>query len=259
MRAEPLLSYATLFGFLFTLARISSVFAFLPLAAFKATPDTAKIILALAFTLLLFPQWKAPVSAQSGIGALVVGISGEIVLGLAIGVALAVVLEIFQMAAQIVSLQAGFGFASMIDPNSGSDSTVLIVLAQLTAGLLFFATGSDRLLVRALSDTLRLYPPDSFSIHRGWAEAMIRFSAGIFVSGLRLAAPIVALLLLADAAMAVLGRIQAQIHLIGLTIPIKLAVALLLISMTLPFQPRFFEGAMSGCIRLIEGLVRSGR
>ncbi|MDE3197503.1 MAG: flagellar biosynthetic protein FliR [Acidobacteriota bacterium] len=253
-----MISYATLFGFLFTLVRISCVFAFLPLGAFRAAPDAAKIALALTFTLLLFPEWKAPAGAQAGIGALAAGISGEAVLGMAIGVALSVVLEAFQMAAQIVSLQAGFGFASTFDPASGADSTVLLVLAQLTAGLLFFATGSDRLLVRALADSLKLAPPDSFSIQRGWAEATIRFSAGIFVSGLRLAAPIVALLLLADAAMAVLGRIQSQIQLIGLTIPVKLAVALLLIAMTLPFQPRFFESTMSSCIRLIEGMLRGG-
>ena len=59
MGADSLFSYPTLFGFLFTLARISGVFAFLPLAAFRAASDAAKIVLALAFTLLLWRQWKA--------------------------------------------------------------------------------------------------------------------------------------------------------------------------------------------------------
>ena len=46
MGAESLFSYATLFGFLFALARISGVFAFLPLAVFRAAPETARIVLA---------------------------------------------------------------------------------------------------------------------------------------------------------------------------------------------------------------------
>ena len=256
MHAEGLFSYATLLGFLYTLARISCVFAFLPIAAFKGAPEAAKIVLSLAFTLILWPQWKAPVSADASMGRIVVGLAGEAGLGFAIGLALAIVLEVFQVAAQVVSLQAGFGFASTIDPNSGADSTVLLTLAQLTAGLLFFATGADRMLVRALADSLRLCPPESFALKRSWAEALIQFAAAIFTNGLRLAAPIVALLLLADGALAVLGRVQSQIHLISLTMPVKLCAAMLLSALTLVYQPRFFEDMMTQSIRLIEGILR---
>ena len=178
-------------------------------------------------------------------------------MGVTIGLALAIVMEVFQVAAQVVSLQAGFGFASTIDPTTNADSTVLLTLAQITAGLLFFATGSDRLLIRALADSIRLCPPGSISMNRGWAEAMIKFSGTIFSSGLRLAAPIVALLLLADAALAVLGRVQVQIHLVSLTMPVKLGVAMLMIASTLVFQPQFFETTMTSCIRLMEAIFRS--
>jgi flagellar biosynthetic protein FliR len=257
MHAEPLFSYATLFGFLFTLARVSCMFALLPLAAFKSAPESAKIVLSLALTLILFPEWKTPVSVDASVGRLVVGIAGEAAMGVTIGLALAIVMEVFQVAAQVVSLQAGFGFASTIDPTTNADSTVLLTLAQITAGLLFFATGSDRLLIRALADSIRLCPPGSISMNRGWAEAMIKFSGTIFSSGLRLAAPIVALLLLADAALAVLGRVQVQIHLVSLTMPVKLGVAMLMIASTLVFQPQFFETTMTSCIRLMEAIFRS--
>jgi flagellar biosynthetic protein FliR len=259
MHIDSLFTYATLFGFLFTLARISCVFAFLPLAAFRAAPESAKIVLALAFTVILWPEWKGPVSSDVSIGRIVVGVAGEAALGLAIGLSLAIVLEVFQMAAQVVSLQAGFGFASTIDPSSGADSTVLLTLSQIAAGLFFFATGADRMLVKALADSLRLCPPESFAINRGWGEALVRFAASIFTSGLRLAAPVIALLLLADGALAVLGRIQNQIHLVSLTMPLKLGAAMLLVASTLTFQPRFFESTMGNAIRLIEGMIRSGR
>jgi flagellar biosynthetic protein FliR len=134
---------------------------------------------------------------------------------------------------------------------------VLLTLAQITAGLLFFATGADRLLVRALADSMRLAPPESFAINRGWAEAMVRFAATIFGSGLRLAAPVIALLLLADGTLAVLGRIQTTIHLVSLTMPLKLCAAMLLVASTLVFQPRLFDSTMNTAIRLIEGIVRS--
>jgi flagellar biosynthetic protein FliR len=261
MPADALFSYSTLLGFLFTLARISGVFAFLPLASFRATPDAAKVVLSLAFTVMLWPEWKSPATIGPGsnpsIGSTVFGLSSEMALGLAIGLTVAIVLELFQVAAQIVSLQAGFGFASTIDPTSGADSTVLITLAQMTAGLLFFATGADRMLVRVLADSLRLCPPESFTLKSGWAEAITRFSATIFTSGLRLAAPVIALLLLADVSLAVLGRMQSQLHLVSLTMPVKLGATMLLLSATLAFQPAFLESMMNTGARLLEGLLRS--
>jgi flagellar biosynthetic protein FliR len=260
MSTESVFSYATLLGFLFTLARVSGVFAFLPLAAFRAAPEAAKIVMSLAFTVILWPEWKSPVAVNNeSLSRIVAGLAGEMALGLAIGLIVAIVLELFQVAAQIVSLQAGFGFASTIDPTSGADSTVLITLAQLTAGLLFFATGGDRMLVKVLADSLRLCPPESFTVTRGWAEPIVRFSATIFSAGLRLAAPVVALLLLADISLAVLGRMQQQLHLVSLTMPVKLGATMVLLSVTLAFQPGFFVSMMASGVRLMESLLRSAR
>jgi flagellar biosynthetic protein FliR len=257
MGAEPLVNYATLFGFLYALARISGVFAFLPLAAFRAAPETARIVLAIAFTLLLRSEWKSPVGADASIGRMVAGIAGETALGLTIGLALAIVLDVFQMAAQEVSLLAGLGYASTIDPTSGADSTVLLSAAQITAGLLFFVSGADRLLVKALAESMRLVPPESFTLNKAWIPAMIQFASTIFSSGLRLAAPLLTLLLLADASLAVIGRVQAQLHLISLTMPVKLAGTMLLLSATIALQPAFLESLMTSWARLVEGILRS--
>src|SRR5579863_2474025 len=134
MGADSIFTLATLFGFLFTLARISGVFAFLPLAAFRAAPEPARIVLALAFTLLLWQEWRPPVGGEISLGRIVAGLASEAAMGVAIGLALALALEAFQFAAQAVSLGAGLGYASTIDPASGADSTVLLTTAQITAG-----------------------------------------------------------------------------------------------------------------------------
>jgi flagellar biosynthetic protein FliR len=227
-----------------------------PLSAFRAGPEISRVVLALGFTLMLWPQWKGAAAAPSWSG-IVAGVAGEVSVGLAIGLALAIALEAFLFAAQMVTLQAGFGFASTIDPTSGADSTVLITLAQTTAGLLFFTSGADRLLVRALADSMRLAPPTEFALSAAWGEGVIRYSASVFSAGLRLAAPVIALLLLADAALSVLGRIQAQLQLVTLTMPLKLAATMLLLTATLGMQPRFFTGAMTNCIQFVEGLLRT--
>jgi len=257
MQNDSLLGYDVIFGFLFTLARVSSVIAFLPLGAFRGAPEAPKILLSVGLTLILWPQRRTGTFDHVSIARLTAGISGEVAIGLAIGLCVAIVLEVFQVAAQSVSLQAGFAFASTFDPNSGADSTVLLTLANLTASLIFFASGSDRMLVRALADSLRLCPPESFALRRAWAEAVSQFAATVFGLGLRLAMPLIALLLLVDISLAVFGRVQAHLHLVSLAMPVKLGVSMLLMAATLAYQPQFLARAMDDSIRLIEGMIRS--
>jgi flagellar biosynthetic protein FliR len=257
MPADALLGGGVLPGFLWILARVAGVFAFLPLAAFRATPEPVKVVLSLGFTAMLWPLWRAQAAPALSMPAIVAGMVGEAALGLAIGMTVAIALELFSAAAQMVSLQAGFGFASTIDPTSGADSTALITGAQVTAGLLFFAVGGDRALVRVLADSLRLCPPPAFAMNRGWVDAMTRFSSTIFSSGLRLAAPVLALLLLADFSLAVLGRLQAQLQLVTLTMPVKLLATLLVLAATMAFQPGFLNTALAQAVRLMEGMLRS--
>jgi flagellar biosynthetic protein FliR len=259
MRADAFLGGGLLPGFLWTLARVAGVFAFLPLGAFRATPEPVKVVLSLGFTAMLWPLWRAQAAAVQDVSmaGIVAGMAGEAALGLAIGMAVAIALELFSAAAQMVSLQAGFGFASTIDPTSGADSTALITGAQITAGLLFFAIGGDRALVRVLADSLRLCPPPAFVMNNGWADAMTRFASTIFSSGLRLAAPVLALLLLADFSLAVLGRLQAQLQLVTLTMPVKLLATLLVLAATMVFHPGFLTSALAQAVRLMEGMLRS--
>ena len=83
MHAEPALPAALLYGFLLVLARISGIFIFIPLPTFKNGPSAAKIVLALALTLALFPLWPKvnPVPAS------ILQIAGWVLAEAAIGLA----------------------------------------------------------------------------------------------------------------------------------------------------------------------------
>ena len=115
--------------------------------------------LSASITLALLPLWPVIPSAGLSFGTLVGWLLAEAGLGIGVGLAVAFLAEIFQMGAQIISLQAGYSFASTIDPTSGADSSVLLSIAQTTAGLLFFATGLDRQVLLAFAHSLRVHPP----------------------------------------------------------------------------------------------------
>ena len=153
-------------------------------------------------------------------------ILAEAGMGLAVGLAVAFLTEGFQMGAQIISLQAGYSFASTIDPTSGADSTVLIMIAQTTAGLLFFATGMDRQILRAFADSLTSHPPGHFAISAAMVTRMIQAGSSIFTTGLRLVLPLLALLLMVEISLALLTRLNSQLHLMQISMSYQDAVVL---------------------------------
>ena len=252
MPNSALFTPGVLFGFLFVLARIAGMFTFAPIPGLRESPPTARAALSFAITIALFPLWPRVDGIAESTGRFVTAIVAEGAIGITIGLGVAFVVEAFQMAAQIAGLQAGYGYASTVDPNSQADSSVLLFFAQLFAGLLFFAAGLDRELIRVCALSLRTFPPGQFHLSAGLAEAMIRLGNGVFTMGLRLALPVVALLGMVDLSLALLGRINSQLQLITLAFPIKMLAALALLAvMAVLFERVFllYAGQMLELIR----------
>ena len=233
---------ALVFGFVLVLARVSGTFIFVPLPGFHAGPDVARAVLAFSITLALFPLWPHVNLSAPYIGSLVVAMMAELTLGLTIGVAVAVLSESFLMAGQIIGLQAGFGYASMIDPSTQADSGLLVVFAQLFAGMLFFALGLDREIIRAFARSLETFPAGTFALAPAGAEQILGLASGMFSVGLRLAMPALALLLLVDVALALLGRLNQQLQLLMLAFPVKMMAAVALLAALAVLFPHVFRG-----------------
>src|SRR5271166_1575748 len=185
MHAEVTLNFSLLYGFLLVLARVGGVIAFVPIPGISAGPGASRIVLALALTIALFPVWPAPAVEGPVVGTLLVWMAAEAAFGLTIGVAIAFLLEGVQMAAQMIGLQAGYSFASTIDPTTQADTTSLQLVAQLLAGSLFFAFGFDRQVIRILANSLQSIPGGTYSLTSSIVEAITRLGSAIFVTGLQ--------------------------------------------------------------------------
>ena len=238
MPASLTLSAGMLFGFLLVLARVTGALVFVPLPGFKGAPEASRVVLAVGITVALFARWPVVDTSQVTAARLIGWVAAEAALGVAVGVSMAIVLEAFAFAAQVLGLQAGYAYASTIDPTTEADSGVLLVLAQLMAGMLFFALGLDRELLRLFARSLERIPAGSYALSLSSGEAVIRLGAGLFSVGLRLALPVIALLVMVDLALALLGRVNAQLQLLSLAFPAKMLTALALLAITSVLFPR---------------------
>lgn len=237
------LPLSTLCAFLLVLARVSGLIAFLPVPGFSNAPDAMRVVLAVLLAFTLFPVWPNLPDALPSIGQLAAWAFAEAGFGLAMGLAVAFVTEAFQIATQVLGLQAGYGYATTIDPNSQADAGVLQVVVMLVTGLLFMALGLDREVFRVLAASFEKFPAGSWAPTAASLDGIVRLGSGMFSLGLRAAMPVVALLLLLDVSLAVLGRMQQQLQLLSLAFPLKMLAALALLSALAPVFARIFATA----------------
>jgi flagellar biosynthetic protein FliR len=237
------LPLSALYAFLLVLARTGGVVAFLPIPGFRGAPDRIRLLLALAITVALLPVWPALPNTVPSMGALTAWAFAEAGFGLVAGLAIAFLTEGLQVAAQVLGLQAGYGYATTIDPTSQADAGVLQIVTTLVSGLLFFTLGVDHELIRVLAGSFEKFPAGSWAPTAANLDGIVRLGAGMFTLGLRLAMPVIALLLLIDVALALLGRIQQQLQLLSLAFPAKMLATLAILAALAPAMARAFEGA----------------
>jgi flagellar biosynthesis protein FliR len=236
------LSISTLLGFLLTAVRVAGVFAFVPVPGLKSAVDPARVVLILAVTVALFSVWPHPAAAPSP-GLLCLWILSEAGLGAGIGLTVSFAIEAFVVGAQIIGLQAGYSFASTVDPATQADSTILVAILQTFVAILFFATGLDREVLQIFVRSMTSFPPGTFSLSRADAHLVLQAGSTMFATGLRLALPIMAVMVMVDLSLALLGRVNAQLHLLPIAFPIKMAIGVTLLTSTAVLVPWLLRGA----------------
>lgn len=233
----------TMLAFLLVMSRVGGLVFFLPVPGFRNAPEMVRIVLALALTFALFPVWPALPEVMPEVGQVLVWVMCEAGFGLVAGVAIALLTEGFQIAAQMIGMQAGYGFASTIDPTNRFDAGIIHVMMSLMTGLLFFTLGIDRTLLRLLAASFQTFPVGSWAPSAVSLNGIMRLGSEMFVVGLRVALPVTAMLLLMDLGLALLGRMQQQLNLLTLAFPLKMLAALGLLTALAPVFARIFEGS----------------
>ena len=252
MHGELHVPAASLIGFLLVLARMMGVFVFVPLPWKDSGPSVTRIVFALGATVALYPRWPMLDLTNFSLTTMVVLLFSDAALGAAIGLMVSFLSEAFTVGAQSLALQAGYGYASVVDPTTQADSDVLAVLAQLMAGLFFFTAGLHRYLIKVFADSLDSYPPGTFALTPSLMKEVLRLGSGIFLFGLRLALPIVGLLLMTELALGLVGRITPQLHLGSHAFPLKMMLTLLTLAAIVVVTPQIYSSYAEEVFRSIR-------
>jgi flagellar biosynthetic protein FliR len=250
-----ILDWDQLARFLLTLTRLGLAFVFVPLPGVRSVPEVVRALLILSIAAVMVPVLPVAVRLPASPSAFAWALAGETVYGLAVGVTIAFLSEVLTLAMQAFALQAGYSYASSIDPNSDADSGVLLVLALLVSNLLFFSLGGHHLVIRAFARSLEIWPVGGAAANIAWADAVRRLGGSILELSVRLALPVAGLLLLAEIALSVVSRIQSQLQLLSLAFPVKMLGTLVALAALAPMWAAIYRRAFDHTATTLEGML----
>lgn len=242
-------------SFLLTMTRVGCALFLLPLPGFKDISRVPRIVLVLGITICLAPAWpKIDLNVYGG-GQFLMAALGESTAGLLLGLAIAFLHEAFQLAAQAVSLQSGFSFASVFDPSSKADSSIFQVLTQFATGLLFFITDVHHHLIRLLGRSFDIYSTQNAVLATASLKTILTLASDMFTAGLKMGIPLVILLLLIELSLALLSRLHAQLQLMTLTFPVKTGLSFLFLALMMARWPILYEQLVHRTFALLDQLT----
>jgi flagellar biosynthetic protein FliR len=224
------------------LARVSGFLLAAPL--FSSTTIPLRIRLGFCLLLTLFIACARPPSVDAAHVdwlVAVVMIGSEVAIGLALGLAARLVFTCVQQGGQVVGRQMGISMANEMDPTSDERSQPIGSLFSTAFLLLFLAIGGHHLLISAVARSYDALPAGRPVDTAAMAECVVQAGEAMLLLGLKLAAPVLAAFVVLAVMLAVLARVLPEMNLLMASLPLRVALGMIMAAAVLPLLESFTE------------------
>lgn len=211
-------------------------------------PAQLKIALTVLLAIALLPAIAVP-QIDSPIGAAAV-IGREMAIGLALALALRALTAAAEMGGHLAGFQMGLSYGAIVDPSSGVRNNAVALLYANIAIIVFLLTNTHHAFLRALGESYQTLPMGAGHIGGTLPQGVIALLSLVFSFGVRLAAPLVVVLLVAEIGLALVSRAAPALNLNAVGGPLRLIVGLLLLGLVTPAAVGLTANAYSDVLRL---------
>jgi len=227
--------------------RVSGIIFMMPFFGSENVPRVVRIGLSLVITIVLVPTLDISrvVLPESLMGYVVV-LFKELLVGMALGYIAMLIFHGIQFAGELVGFQMGLRIGNVIDPMSEQQISIIGTAQNLLAVLIYISLFWDHFLFKAMAASFHVIPIAGVQFEGQFAIELIRMTGQVFVIALKMGAPILAALFLADVALGFIARTAPQINIFIIGFPVKVGMGILLLGISLPFFSYVFTKLVTG-------------
>ncbi len=230
----PVLNFEIVQSFMVCMARVAALLGTLPIIGTGNAPPQVKVMFAFLFSLLLFPVvsplYSLPDYSAISLATLVLT---EAALGIMMGFLVQLIFAAVQMGGTVIGYQMGFAAANVFDPANNTQVSLLAQFNNVIAVLLFFAFNVHHLFFRVLVESFKQLPPGQVNVMGNAGLYLMEMTSHAFELAIKLAAPILALLILSNLTLGIMARIFPQLNAFILSFPINIGVSFIVLGLTL--------------------------
>ena len=199
--------------FVLVLTRLGCLLMTLPVVGTSSVPWQVRAILAIGVSLLLTPLYFGrAVPLPGNLLMLGVLVAREAIVGLALGLAVMILLSGMQLAGQIISQISGLSLADVVNPTFETNVPIFSHVLELLALAIFFLVGGHRDVLDALLRSFAWMPPGEARLPSELVPALSQITAHSFEVGIRASAPVMVALLIATLIVALISRTLPQLN-----------------------------------------------
>jgi len=217
--------------FCLTLFRLSGVFLVAPILASTMIPAMARALLTAALAVAVYPVLPAAQQAPMALDpfTLAWAVAGETILGFCIGLLMMMPLAAVQLSGLLMGHQMGFGLAQVYNPALEADTDILGDLLGYLALGVFLTIGGLEGMFLAVARTFAVVPLGSLAgggLGPGPMELVVGVLSAGFELALRVAMPVLGIILIETVAMGFLSKTMPQLNVMSIGFAIKIVLGL---------------------------------
>lgn len=211
------------------LPRFLVAFSIIPLLSREALPLFPRMGVVGGFALLVAPGLLEPAALPRPWGEALLIVGKEAFIGLIIGMSMAVPLWAMEAMGDLADTQRGTSIAQTLNPTTGHETSPLGQLFSQAMVTVLFAMGGFVMIVGLVYDSYALWPvfgwtprfsPEAPAILIGIVDRLLYLAV-------LLGTPVIFIMFLAEAGLAIVSRFAPQLQVFFLAMPVKSGLAML--------------------------------
>lgn len=206
-------------------------------AIFSMTAMNAqlKILFCLVLAMTIFPFIQITPEMTQGFGSnLILQAAREVLVGLVLGFLTRLFFFAVSMTGELVSVSLGLSSAQLYNPMMASQGGVIEQFHVILGTMFFLVLNGHHLLLSALSQSFELIPLGILSIKTGPLIEVASFGKELLILTLKMSAPVLVSILIANLAMGILGRAIPQINVLVTSFPVTIMLGLIVMFVGIP-------------------------
>jgi flagellar biosynthetic protein FliR len=213
--------------------------------------------IALSMTLLLYPviRVKLPQLPTDGV-SLFLMVVRETLIGITLGLVSQAIFAAVEFCGQLLGIQIGFSMVSLFDPSMGTQVSIIAVFQTMLATLLFMTLEVHHIFIRSIVESYQVVPLGSWHMSGPLLQFLTNIVTGIFVLGVKLAAPVMVSLLAASVVLGIMARIFPQMNVFIISMPLNIGVGLMILGTSITIFLHTLESAFGQLGYQIKALFR---